>query len=47
MRGRAVAHVDMADVLDAAAAETEAMLDRSGLRGLLAEPPTLWGSARH
>ena len=43
MQGRAVPHVDMADVLDSAAAETEAMLDRTGYRPLLAEPASIWG----
>ena len=47
MRGRQVPHLDEADILDAAAAEAGAMLDRTGLRPLLAEPATLWGRARH
>ena len=47
MRGRQVPHLDIADVLDSAAAETDAMLDRSGLRPLLAEPASIWGAARH
>lgn len=46
MEGRRVPHVDVADVLREAAAETEAMLHRAGLRPLLAEPATLWGHAR-
>ncbi|MBC7799032.1 MAG: amidohydrolase family protein, partial [Gemmatimonadaceae bacterium] len=46
MRGRVVSHVDTADVLDSAAAETNAMLDRSGLRPLLAEPASIWGDGR-
>ncbi len=47
MRGRRVPHLDLAEVLAAAEAETRAMLDRTGFAGLLAEPPTLWGRARH
>ena len=47
MRGRQVLHVDVAEILDSAASETDAMLDRSGLRPLLAEPASIWGSARH
>jgi cytosine/adenosine deaminase-related metal-dependent hydrolase len=47
MRGRVVAHVDVGEVLDAAQAETETMLERTGLRGAVAEPSTLWGAARH
>nr|WP_283949468.1 amidohydrolase family protein [Limobrevibacterium gyesilva] len=47
MRARAVAHVDTNEILDAAQAETGLMLDRAGLRAALAEPPTLWGKARH
>ena len=43
MRGRVVAHVDIGDVLDEAQRETEIMLDRTGLRGALAEPARLWG----
>ncbi len=46
MRRRHVAHVDMGEIIDAAQAETELMLDRAGLRGLLAEPAEIWGRAR-
>jgi cytosine/adenosine deaminase-related metal-dependent hydrolase len=45
MRERAVAGVDEAEVLAEAAAETEAMLDRSGLRSLIACDPG-WGRVR-
>ncbi len=47
MRGRRVTHVDIGEILDCAQAETELMLDRTNLRGALAEPPSLWGRARH
>lgn len=47
MRDRALPHVDVADVLASARAESDAMLDRTGFRAMLAEPPTIWGSARH
>ncbi len=47
MRGRRAPHVDVADVLAAAEAETRQMLDRTGLHGMLAEPSTIWGRARH
>ena len=47
MHGRQVPHVDADDVLASAAVEADAMLDRSGLRGLLAEPASIWGAARH
>jgi len=46
MRGRQVDHVDIGEILDAAQAETELMLDRAGLRGMLAEPAALWGRSR-
>ncbi len=46
MRARQVAHVDMAEILDQAQAETDAMLDRANLRHVLAEPPGIWGKAR-
>ena len=46
MRGRQVTHVDIAEILDQAQAETEHMLDRANLRHLLAEPPGIWGKAR-
>jgi 5-methylthioadenosine/S-adenosylhomocysteine deaminase len=46
MQGRIVPHVDPAEVIAAAEAETETMLDRTGLRGLLAEPATIWGRSR-
>ena len=47
MQGRQTPHVDMRAVLDSAAAETNAMLGRSGLRALLAEPASIWGAVRH
>ena len=47
MEGRRVPHVDVADVLAAAEAETAAMLARTGFGPMLAEPATLWGRARH
>ena len=47
MHNRRVAHVDTAEILAAAEAETNQMLDRLDLRPLLAEPATLWGRARH
>ena len=47
MQDRVVPHVDVADVLAAAEAETGLMLDRTGFRGMLAEPASIWGSARH
>lgn len=47
MRGRRVAHLDTAEILAAAQAETEAMLDRTGFRPMLAAPATIWGRARH
>lgn len=45
MRERVVSDVDEAEVLAEAAAETEAMLDRSGLRSLIACDPG-WGRVR-
>jgi cytosine/adenosine deaminase-related metal-dependent hydrolase len=47
MEGRRVTTVDEAEVLDDAQAETEAMLDRTGLRPLLATPATFWGHSRY
>ncbi len=47
MRNRQVPHVDVADILAQADAETATMLDRTGFRPLLEEPATLWGRARH
>ncbi len=47
MQGRQVPHVDVAEVLAAAEAESSAMLDRLGLWPLLAEPDTIWGRSRH
>ncbi len=47
MEGRRVPHVDVAEVLAAAESETAQMLERTGFGGMLAEPATLWGSARH
>ncbi len=46
MRGRQVTHVDIGEILDQAQAETELMLDRAGLRGMLAEPAAIWGRSR-
>ena len=46
MEDRTVPHVDVADVLDAAEKETGLMLDRTGLRPMLAEPSSMWGAAR-
>jgi hypothetical protein len=45
MRERVVAGVDEAEILAQAAAETEVMLDRSGLRALIACDPG-WGRVR-
>ena len=47
MEGRRVPHLDVPDILAAAEAETDAMLDRTGLRPALAEPPEIWGRSRH
>ena len=47
MQGRVVPHVDVAQVLAEADAETAQMLDRTGFRPMLAEPATLWGRSRH
>ena len=47
MEGRRVPHLDVAEVLAAAEAETAQMLDRTGFAPMLAEPATIWGSARH
>ena len=47
MTDRKVLHVDIAEVLAAADAETETMIQRTGLRPMLDEPATLWGRARH
>ena len=47
MEGRRVPHVDVAEVLASADAEARQMLERTGFGGMLAEPATLWGSARH
>ncbi len=47
MQGRQVPHVEVAEVLAAADAKTAQMLDRTGSRPMLAEPPTLWGRSRH
>jgi hypothetical protein len=41
-----VPHVAIADVLEAAEAETASMLARTGLSGALAEGPGIWGRAR-
>ena len=47
MEGRKVRTVDEADVLGFAQQETEAMLDRAGLRDLLGFPPKFWGHSRY
>ncbi len=47
MRGRLVEHVDVADVLAAAEAETAQMLARTGFGSMLAEPASIWRNARH
>jgi len=47
MEGRRVLTVDEAEVLEGAQAETERMLDRLGLRGLLEFPPKFWGHSRY
>ena len=47
MRGREVPHVDVAEVLARADAETGLMLDRTGFRPMLEEPASLWGQSRH
>lgn len=46
MQGRKFPHIDLDFVLDDAQAETERMLERSGLRAMLEEPATLWGRSR-
>ena len=46
MERRQVKSLDEAEVLDAAQRETELMLDRTGLRGLLEIPPGFWGKSR-
>src|SRR4051812_17451075 len=47
MHRRELPHVDVAEVLAAAEAETSAMLERTGFRPMLAEPASIWGHARH
>jgi cytosine/adenosine deaminase-related metal-dependent hydrolase len=47
MRDRVVAHVDEEAVLDRAAAETKAMLDRTGLHAMLETPRGFWKSTRY
>lgn len=47
MRGRRVPHLVVAEVLEAAQAESAAMLDRTGFRPMLAEPPSIWRGVRH
>lgn len=47
MEGRRVARVNEGDILDAAQQETEAMLDRTGLRHLTATPKNFWRSASY
>jgi cytosine/adenosine deaminase-related metal-dependent hydrolase len=46
MRDRKVLSVDQDKVLDAAQAQTDLMLDRSGLRHLLAVPDTFWNAVK-
>jgi cytosine/adenosine deaminase-related metal-dependent hydrolase len=46
MRGRIVPHVDIDAVIEAAEAETAAMLSRTGFSAHLAEPAEIWGRAR-
>jgi cytosine/adenosine deaminase-related metal-dependent hydrolase len=46
MQGRRFPHIDQDFVLDDAQAETERMLDASGMRALLDEPASMWGRAR-
>ena len=47
MRNRKVLQIDESEVLASAEAETEMMIERTGLRAMLNEPATLWGSSRH
>ena len=47
MEGRKVLTVNEADVLEFAQRETEAMLDRTGLRDLTGFPPKFWGHSRY
>ena len=47
MQNRQVPHVDIAEILASAEAETQSMLDRTGFRPMLAEPATIWGRSRH
>lgn len=47
MRDRVVAHVDENAVLDRAAAETSAMLARTGLHAMLETPKGFWKSTRY
>jgi cytosine/adenosine deaminase-related metal-dependent hydrolase len=46
MQGRRVPHVDVAEVLAEAQAETDQMLERTGFGGMLEEPAGIWGRAR-
>jgi hypothetical protein len=46
LEDRQAAMVDEDQVLDTAQRETELMLDRLGLRGLLDMPKTFWGHTR-
>ena len=43
MHGRRLSSIDQTAVLDEAQLAAELMLDRIGLRALLAEPKSLWG----
>ena len=47
MEGRRVLHVDVADILASAEAETASMLARTGFGPMLAEPQSIWGRSRH
>lgn len=47
MRGRRVATVDEAEVLDAAQAACDRMLERSGLAHLTNDPPKLWRATHY
>ena len=47
MEGRAVATVDEAALLAAAARETEIMIERSGLHAMLETPEGFWRGAKY
>jgi cytosine/adenosine deaminase-related metal-dependent hydrolase len=46
MQGRRIPHIDVAEVLAEAQAETDQMLERTGFGGMLAEPAGIWSRAR-